>query len=33
MHDTGIKYSEMVLIPNFNEIRGHVIDPMHCLFL
>ena len=32
MHDTGIKYSEMVLIPNFNVIRGHVIDPMHCLF-
>ena len=23
----------MVLIPNFNVIRGHVIDPMHCLFL
>ena len=25
----GIKYSEMILIPNFNIMCCHVIDPMH----
>ena len=33
LQNSGIKYSEMILIPNFNVIRCHVIDPMHCIFL
>ena len=31
--ECGVKYSELVLIPHFNIIRSHVIDPMHCVFL
>ena len=29
----GIKYSELVLLPHFDVVRYHVIDPMHCIFL
>ena len=30
---TGVKYSELLLIPHLDIIRSHVIDPMHCIFL
>ena len=30
---TGVKYSELLVLPHFNIIRCHVIDPMHCIFL
>ena len=33
LHECGVKYSEILLIPHFNIVRCHVIDPMHCLFL
>lgn len=29
----GIKYSELVRLPEFNIVRYHVIDPMHNVFL
>ena len=31
--ECGVKYSELLLIPHFNLIRCHVVDPMHCVFL
>ena len=31
--ECGVKYSELLLIPHFNIIRCHIIDPMHCAFL
>ena len=31
--ECGIKYSELLLIPHFNVVHWHVIDPMHCIFL
>ena len=33
LQECGVKYSETILIPGFDVIRCHVIDPMHCLFL
>ena len=29
----GIKYSELLLLPQFDIIQYHVIDPMHNVFL
>lgn len=29
----GIKYSELILLPHFDIVRYHVIDPMHNIFL
>ena len=29
----GVKYSELLRLPEFNIIRYHVIDPMHNIFL
>ena len=31
--ECGVKYSELLLIPHFNVVRCHVIEPMHCIFL
>ena len=33
LQECGVKYSEIIMIPEFDIIRSHVIDPMHCLFL
>ena len=33
IHESGIKYSELLRIPHFDVIRLHIIDPMHNVFL
>ena len=33
LHQWGVKHSELLLLPHFDMVRCHVIDPMHCVFL
>ena len=33
LHESGIKFSELLNIPYFDIVRCHVIDPMHNIFL
>lgn len=33
IHDSGIRYSELLNIPHFDIVRCHVVDPMHNIFL
>ena len=33
IHESGVKFSELLNLPSFDVVRCHVIDPMHNIFL
>ena len=33
VHQWGVKYLELVLLPPFDVVCCHMINPMHCVFL